>query len=88
MSMNSRPAIFDRESRESPPAALPWLTFSDRATFHINGHDVERIHIAYAHTDGDAIVWFKDLNVMHAGAIPFNGQYPGSTSAPEARSTE
>jgi glyoxylase-like metal-dependent hydrolase (beta-lactamase superfamily II) len=37
---------------------------------------VRVIHISNAHTDGDALVWFEQANVLHMGDIYFNGLYP------------
>ena len=33
-------------------------------------------HPVKAHTDGDAVVHFTDIDVIHAGDILFNGIYP------------
>jgi len=60
----------------APEAALPVITFSDTISFHWNGHDIYIMHPAPAHTDGDAIVFFKDVNVVHMGDVFFNGGYP------------
>src|SRR3546814_7689789 len=43
---------------------------------HLNGQDVRSIHVAHAHTDGDAMVWFVQANVLHMGDLYFNGLYP------------
>jgi len=64
---------------EVPPLAsvgLPILTFNDSLTFHMNGQTVIVFHVAPAHTDGDAIVLFKEANVVHMGDCFFNGNYP------------
>jgi cyclase len=60
----------------APPAALPLVTFAESVTFHFNGEDVEVIHAAPAHTDGDAFIYFRGSNVVHAGDLFFNGMYP------------
>ncbi len=60
----------------SPAGALPVVTFSDGVTFHLNGATVEAVHVAPAHTDGDAVVWFREANVVHMGDLFFNGLYP------------
>lgn len=60
----------------SPETALPVITYSDHATFHINGHEARVIHIPHAHTDGDSIIYFAEANVLHMGDIFFNGIYP------------
>jgi cyclase len=63
-------------SDQAPPDALPVVTFSDAVTFHWNGHEVRVFHVPPAHTDGDAIVYFRDANVVHMGDNFFNGTYP------------
>ena len=60
----------------SPAAALPVLTFPTRATFHWNGNTVNVYHVANAHTDGDSIIHFTNLNVFHMGDTFVNGGYP------------
>jgi len=69
-------AIFDRKSPPSPSVALPVVTFNDSITFHLGGDDITCFHVADAHTDGDAIVWFRKANVVHMGDCLFNGMYP------------
>lgn len=66
---------------DSPPdwaaeGTLPILTFGDDLTFHMNGQTVEVSHVPTAHTDGDAIVYFREANVLHMGDIFFNGMFP------------
>ena len=60
----------------APDAALPVLTFSHSMSFYWNGHDIAIWHPKNAHTDGDAIVHFKDIKVVHMGDVFFNGGYP------------
>lgn len=60
----------------SPAAALPVVTFSTEATLHFNGQTARIIHAANAHTDGDALVYFEQANVLHMGDVYFNGLYP------------
>ncbi len=61
---------------QSPPDALPVVTFSNTVTFHFNGHEIVATHPANAHTDGDAVIHFTNLDIIHAGDILFNGMYP------------
>ena len=56
--------------------ALPEITFSDAVTFHLNGHTAYVFHVPHAHTDGDAVIHFPDVNVIHSGDILFNGMFP------------
>ena len=69
-------AAFDMQSKAAPESALPSITYHDKASFHINGITVDVFHVSNAHTDGDSVVHFKALNVIHAGDIFFNGFYP------------
>lgn len=55
---------------------LPIITFEKRTTLHFNSDDAEVIHIRPAHTDGDAIVFFRKANVIHTGDGFFHGFYP------------
>lgn len=58
------------------PDALPVLTFSDAVTFHLNTLTAKVFHVASAHTDGDAVIYFPDANVIHTGDAMFNGLFP------------
>lgn len=69
-------AVFNRTVPASPAKALPVVTFTDSVSLHLNGDDVRVIHVAAAHTDGDALVHFENANVLHMGDIYFNGMYP------------
>jgi cyclase len=60
----------------SPKAALPVITFTQDMTFHLNGDEIYVFHPEPAHTDGDAIIYFRKSNVIHLGDIFFNGMYP------------
>ncbi|MEX0322257.1 MAG: MBL fold metallo-hydrolase [Puniceicoccaceae bacterium] len=62
--------------RQSPEKALPIMTFSDTNTYHLNGHKIHAFHVHSAHTDGDSIIHFEDVNIIHAGDIMFNQIYP------------
>ncbi|MDJ0917773.1 MAG: MBL fold metallo-hydrolase [Woeseiaceae bacterium] len=61
---------------KTDPDGLPILTFSDSVTFHLNGMTAHVLHVAEAHTDGDAIIHFPEQNVIHAGDILFNHIFP------------
>jgi len=60
----------------SPAAALPVVTFTDAVTFHLNGDEIHAFRVLPAHTDGDAIVHFRNANVVHMGDVFFNGAFP------------
>lgn len=59
-----------------PESALPVITFNQDMTFHLNGDEIYAFHIERAHSDGDAVVYFKKSAVIHMGDIYFNGMYP------------
>jgi cyclase len=56
-------------------AGLPVITFSDDATFYMNGDDIFITHVHNAHTDGDALVYFIQSNVLHTGDTFFHGSH-------------
>ncbi len=60
----------------APKAALPVITFSHSMNFHLNGNDAHIFHVEKAHTDGDAVIHFKNTNVIHTGDTLFNGMFP------------
>jgi len=55
---------------------LPIITFSESVTFHVNGHELFVFHVDSAHTDGDGVIQFRDMNVIHAGDIWFDHLFP------------
>jgi len=61
---------------ENTKEGLPVITFSDDATFYMNGNDIFLTHVHNAHTDGDALVYFAQSNVLHTGDTFFNGRFP------------
>lgn len=61
---------------ENKKTGLPVITFSEDATFYQNGDDIFLTHVHNAHTDGDALVYFAQSNVLHTGDTFFNGRFP------------
>jgi cyclase len=51
----------------APRAALPLVTFNDKATVWLNDEEIRAIHFPSGHTDGDAVIWFVESNVVHMG---------------------
>ena len=64
------------EAEPAPPEALPVITFGDAVTFHLNGQEARVVHVDRAHTDGDAIIHFRDAKIIHAGDTLFNRLFP------------
>ena len=66
----------NRNGNLAPKAALPMITFNDKMNLHMNGEQVLIFHVNNAHTDGDAIIYFTESNVLHTGDTYFKGWYP------------
>lgn len=66
----------ERPQYEAPEDTFPMITFSEDITFYYNGEKVMVFHVHSAHTDGDAMVYFTDSNVLHSGDAFVNGSYP------------
>lgn len=67
---------FGSKVAPSPDAALPVVTFADGVSLHFNGDAATAVHVAKAHTDGDALVKFTQANVLHMGDTFFHQAYP------------
>ena len=67
---------FGREVPAAPGTALPVVTFTDSVTFHFNDNEIAVMHMPNSHTYGDAMVLFREANVLHMGDIFFNGFFP------------
>lgn len=65
-----------RDGSFKPKEALPVITFNDKLNIAINDESVAVFHVEHAHTDGDAILYFTESNVLHTGDTYFNGRYP------------
>ena len=57
----------------SPPESLPSLSFSDQQTLHFGGMEVRALHFGRSHTDGDAVIYFPQLGVIHTGDMFVRG---------------
>ena len=76
---------FKQEQKAMTYEGLPKITFAQSLTFNMNAETVQVIHIKDAHTDGDAAIYFKESNVLHAGdafvryGLPFIDDQGGGT---------
>jgi glyoxylase-like metal-dependent hydrolase (beta-lactamase superfamily II) len=68
--------VFKARSAPRSPEHLPVVTFSDTMTFYFNADVVDVVHVPVAHTDGDAIYYFRNADVMHTGDAFINSGYP------------
>jgi len=76
MSVGGAITVLKQNYAPYPKAALPVVSFSQSATFHLNGDDVSSIHLPPAHTDGDSFVRFAKANVIHTGDVFAAYRYP------------
>ncbi len=68
--------VFNGTVGPQPEIALPVITFSESSTFHFNGDTIDIVHAPNAHTDGDALFYFREADVLHMGDTFINRGYP------------
>lgn len=74
---NLLPKVEAKEmSTEDYVKMLPEVTFSQDITFYDGEETIMAFHVHNAHTDGDAMVYFMQNNVLHMGDTYFSGRYP------------
>ncbi|MDA0196738.1 MAG: MBL fold metallo-hydrolase [Bacteroidetes bacterium] len=61
---------------DTPKVAWPVITFSDDMTYYFNDEEIYIHHGPSAHTDGDAVVYFKTSNIIHMGDTFVTYGYP------------
>jgi len=69
----------NRQGNIVPPRnkdAWPMVTFENRLNVHLNGQDIELIHVDKGHTDGDVVIFFRNANVLHTGDAFVRYGYP------------
>jgi len=57
-------------------AAPPGITYDGSMHLWLGGQEVDVLHVAPGHTDGDSMVYFASQKVLHMGDLFFNGSYP------------
>ena len=63
------------------PIGLPRVTFTDETSVFLGGKEVRAKYFGRGHTNGDAIIYFPELGVIHTGDL-FLGRRPGPAGAP------
>ena len=67
----------NQQIKATPKIGLPVVTFTRELSLNLNGDKLQVIHVANAHTDGDAIIYWTDANVIHMGDTFFHkATYP------------
>lgn len=75
----SEPQELSEYALEVPAAAAaarPVVSFDDKLTLNLNSDRLVLLHAPAAHTDGDAIAWWEDANVVHLGDVFYANGYP------------
>lgn len=64
-------------------AGAPRVTFADETAVYLGDAAIEAYHFGRGHTNGDSVVYFPDLRIVHTGDLFIHGQrMDGSTLAP------
>jgi cyclase len=69
------------EDTPGTPIGLPRITFSDETAVYLGGREVRAKYFGRGHTNGDAVVYFPDLKVIHTGDL-FLGRPAGPGGRP------
>ena len=68
---NVRANILRNQQTGPPP-----IVYADRAAVFLGGTSVEALYLGRGHTDGDSVIYFPDLRVIHMGDLSFGGAAP------------
>lgn len=74
--VRSRMEKGQKEKGSIVPSSLPVITFDEGLQLYFKDENVKAFHVHNAHTDGDALIYFANGNVLHMGDTFFNGRYP------------
>jgi cyclase len=76
MSVDTTKIRFRQKPKPTPEAAWPVITYKEGMTLHLNGEDVVIFHVDNAHTDGDALFYLLQSNVLHTGDCFMKDRFP------------
>ena len=68
--------FFKVQTEATPAAGLPVVTFTDSVDLRLDGEDIAVVHVANAHTDSDAVLYFRNADAVHTGDVFTLGAYP------------
>jgi glyoxylase-like metal-dependent hydrolase (beta-lactamase superfamily II) len=67
---NAREGIVKRVQSNAPANMVPArVTFTEETSVFLGGHEIRARHFGRGHTNGDAVVYFPDLKVIHTGDL-------------------
>lgn len=58
------------------PAGLPKTSITEKTTLNHYGVELVLEPMPASHTDGDLLIWFPALNIVHMGDLMFQGRFP------------
>jgi cyclase len=57
------------EDTPGTPIGLPNITFADQIVVHLGGKEARAKYVGRGHTNGDVVVYFPELKVIHTGDL-------------------
>jgi glyoxylase-like metal-dependent hydrolase (beta-lactamase superfamily II) len=70
---NARTNILQHKQAEAPPGVMPARIVFDRETaVFLGGQEVRARYMGRGHTNGDAVIYFPQLKVLHTGDLMAN----------------
>jgi len=76
LSTRNQVSLFNEFFKAYPDYALPSLTFTSCLKIYFNGEEIAIKHFPNGHTEGDAVVYFKNANVIHVGDMIVMDNFP------------
>ena len=58
---------------------LPRIVFTDQTAVYLGGAEVEAFYFGRGHTNGDAVIYFRDLRTVHTGDLVVWGKRSDGT---------
>ncbi|HEY0769851.1 MAG TPA: MBL fold metallo-hydrolase [Sphingobacteriaceae bacterium] len=74
-SLENQKAVAARQKTEDKQL-YPDKTFRDDMDFNVGDEQFKLYYFGAGHTNGDAIIHFKNANIVHMGDLVFNRKYP------------
>jgi glyoxylase-like metal-dependent hydrolase (beta-lactamase superfamily II) len=66
----ARTNILEHKQSNAPPGVSPArITFTTEASVNLGGKEVRAIYMGRGHTNGDAVIYFPALRVLHTGDL-------------------
>ena len=80
---NARANMLANRRASADPTGAPPFTYSDAASLHVGGDEIQIHYFGRGHTDGDSVVFFPSLRTVHTGDLFIWGdRLDGSKLAP------